>query len=527
MSFSTKTLDELHELYLAHLRGRVPGASIAKGSDLWLKGRAMAAVAFVQQQQDLDTARNILPSTADPNYLPEHARVRMGDAEATLPAAAASGLIMVLGDAAAITIPTGATLTHANGQKYKVTLGDVTVDYSSASGNCGVGSSLDRVVVTPDASGFVAGAIVQVGSGSIVRVIRDVLPEVGTPYLIDFYTALLSQPTDADAIVGRIGCVLAVEAVAPGEAGNLSAGDVLTLDSPPAGITATVVVLEMTGGGDIETTDQQRRRVLAWMQDRPGSGNRADYRAWVREAPGVRIDDAFVYVGYRGVGTIDIVPFGVSGARQTGTTTNDKIDAYLGTVASEFDDRLIRQLIDGAVIPVTMHITVGEDFAPDWDPATTKTVDTGSTVDVVKVTTAPASIPIGGRVLVYVADGVQPGLYQRVVAAKDGSSITLDKSLPAAPTAGSEVNPGGPVTQAVIDAINALFDALTPGDPAGAQRFPTPVQGGESTLRPEQLSRVALEIEGVEGCFVDTPTDVEAPAQFSRLRLGSFRISHA
>lgn len=524
MSFSVRSLDELHELALAHYRGRVPGASLAAGSDIWLRTRAVAAVAFIQQQQALDAVRNILPSTADANFLPEHARDRMGDSRAILPAAKAIGKIAVVGASAPLTIPSGATLTHANGASYRVTTGGVTIDPAIGTKKVGVGSTLERVIVTPNATSILADRLVYIGTSDVVRAVKDVLPEVGTTFAIDFYASLLAPPVAGDDVVGVIGCVLHVEAVVAGKSGNLAPGDVLTLDSPIAGVTSTVTVLEMTGGGDLESTEEQRRRVLAYMQERPGSGNRSDYRSWVRETPGVRIEDCCVFVGWRGVGTIDLVPIGVAGARQTGTVTNGVVTDYLASVASELDDVMVRQLLDDSAVAVTLLLTTGTETRADWTGF--YTVTTGSTTTSVHLTAAPVNVPIGARVLVYVADGVTPGLYQRVVIGKGATSLLLDAPLPDPPTTGSKVDPGGPITQAAIDAVLSLFDSLGPGDPASAQRFPESEEAWPWVLRPEHISGDVLSVTGVEGCIVVVPETTTTPSQFARVRLGVLRIIH-
>ena len=527
MSFKSKTLDELHELALAHLRGRVPAASLAPGSDYWLRSRAVAAVTFLLQQPILDELDEILPSKASPAFLPEHAAVRMGAESALLPAAPARGLVMITGTVPGIGLLVGATLTHANGSRYKVTTAAVMTEPAWSAKTVAVGSRGDRVLVAEGASDIALGDIMSVGADEVVRAVRDRIPDVGTPYGVDLYTPVETLEVGT-AVSPLIGAVVELEAVVAGSAGNLLAGDTLTIDSPPSpppDMAATATVLEMTGGGDEETPEQLRARILAWMAERPGSGNRSDYREWVRATPGVRLDDACIYFGYRGVGTIDIVPIGVSGARQTGDVANAKILTYLGTQASMHDDVQVRQLIDGATAEVYVTISTGTDFISDWDGA--YEIDVGSTTSRIMLTDTNVAIPLGARVLIQVTTGLLPATYQRTVTARGIGYIDIDTPLPSAPAATYPVLPGGPTTQSVLDAIYGLFDRLGPGDPDGAHRWPDGADAWEWILRPEQISHAVLDVEGIDGADVTLPAANVTPAQFARVRPGVVSIVHA
>lgn len=528
MTFTTKTLDELHDELLAHLRGRLPDANLAKGSDYWLRSRAFAAAVWAQQQGIVDQKKQILVTTADAAYLPEHAAERLGEDNAVLPAQKATGKVMATSTNPSETISTGATLTHSSGAKYRVVAGTSTATPAfTGSGKLVLfGSTLERLLIDPDASNMAVDDLVSIGSASVVRAIKDVLPETGTAYALDFYQALLAQPAIGDAVDGVTGAVVTVEAVEAGVAGNLLPGDTLTWDSPSGTVDASATVLEMTGGADLEKTEELRRRLLAWIQERPASGNRSDMRQWARETPDVRIEDACVYQGYRGMGTTDIVPIGISGARITGDVTNTKIYDYLVSKASEFEDLFVRPLLeDDTGCDIELVVTPAPNYEADW--AGSYTLDAGSTKSVLVLTAAPANIEIDDRVLVFVASGLIPGLYERRVSAKGALTITLDEDLPAAPASGGMVDPGGPLMQPILDAINALFDKLGPGDPGGYARFPAAGEAWEWVLRPELLSAAALGVTGCEGCEVTSPASAVTPAQFARVIVHSFRITHS
>lgn len=87
----------------------------------------------------------------------------------------------------------------------------------------------------------------------------------------------------ADAVVGSNA---AVEAVEPGEAGNLAAGSRLTLQVPVDGIQGALLVGAdgLTGGADQESVEHLRQRLLQIMRAPPQGGAEADYVKWALEA---------------------------------------------------------------------------------------------------------------------------------------------------------------------------------------------------------------------------------------------------
>lgn len=89
------------------------------------------------------------------------------------------------------------------------------------------------------------------------------------------------------------GDVLVVASVA-GTAGNLPVGSVLTWSAAPTGFASTATVTEVTTEGeDIETVASWAERIVERLQERPASGNRAEWRAWGEAVDGV--GDVFVH----------------------------------------------------------------------------------------------------------------------------------------------------------------------------------------------------------------------------------------
>lgn len=91
-----------------------------------------------------------------------------------------------------------------------------------------------------------------------------------------------------------------------GSAGNVPAGEELTVVTPPAGIDPTGELIEaLASGADIETADSYRARLLTRKRRPPSGGNEFDYPAFAFAAdPSVRT--AFIRRFGRGLGTVDI-----------------------------------------------------------------------------------------------------------------------------------------------------------------------------------------------------------------------------
>ena len=106
---------------------------------------------------------------------------------------------------------------------------------------------------------------------------------------------------DADVSVPGAGDVTAS---AIGGSGNLEAGETLTLVQAVAGVSGSAVVVSMTGGGDAETDEELRARLLTALQAPPMGGSAADYVTWALEVPGVT--RAWCYPLYLGLGTVGL-----------------------------------------------------------------------------------------------------------------------------------------------------------------------------------------------------------------------------
>lgn len=95
-----------------------------------------------------------------------------------------------------------------------------------------------------------------------------------------------------------------VQAVEVGAAGNLAAGETLSLVTPVPGLQANGTSGDISGGADIEPIAQLLERLLFRKRNPPLGGAVHDYVAWMREVAGVT--RAWCYDAWQGGSTVGI-----------------------------------------------------------------------------------------------------------------------------------------------------------------------------------------------------------------------------
>lgn len=140
---------------------------------------------------------------------------------------------------------------------------------------------------------------------------------------VRFHVTATSDPS-----AGKI--TVTVQADETGLSGNLTAGDVLTLISPVAGVNSDGVVADagISGGADVESVAELLTRLLYRKRNPPTGGALHDYVIWATELPG--ISRAWAFDCWHGLGTVglawvydqrtDIIPTG---------TDRESMQAYL------------------------------------------------------------------------------------------------------------------------------------------------------------------------------------------------------
>lgn len=359
-----------------------------------------------------------------------------------------------------------------------------------------------------------------------------------------------------------------VEATTAGASTTRDAGDVLTWQSAPAGLDPTgTVATTVTTGADVESIGDWAQRIIARLQERPASGNRADCKAWVEAFTGLDIRQVWVYpllqppASAPGLGTENVlgcVTVVAAGPAQGDSTSNTRViggssGATLGTV---------KAYINGLVDPSGLVVTAGTQLRPVTIADADFTVETiaeasPTNVQVTLITNTANRFSFSGfapsihasstsdslvatgdftsgttdltnlAVLVNVGTGNYRGGYYRVVlplGTYDGGTGRTTWDLTASPLPGAPSGtiygcPGcwGSFRLAVFD----YFDALGPGDTTPAGRFPPEDAGARSTLYRDALRGVIAGVLGVLSANVTAPGADVTPDRKTVVVLGT------
>lgn len=343
-----------------------------------------------------------------------------------------------------------------------------------------------------------------------------------------------------------------------GTGGNLAVGTVLTWSSPPAGAPPTCTVSALaTTAADVETIAALAQRVLERRRERPGGGNRADWRAWMEAVSGVA--EGYVYpllhptLGVNTLGAITCVPLGLAPAPPfTGTTSRLLVAGDITHVSGYIDGTLDatgvaiangKQLRPATMVAadvsielpgtvtqnVLMPIVLGAGYAfPLAGPFTTAA---GSTNTTINLTGAPTGVVAG--MLFAVPDGsaaVRGGYTLCTVASTGATSIVFAApGVVTAPGAALTVYPAPSNWAAMRDAILSVVDRLGPGDTSPISRYPTISEIGPTTLYRSALVAAVMGVPGLSGalagvsgvvsatCTTPAADVVETPKQIVRV----------
>lgn len=324
----------------------------------------------------------------------------------------------------------------------------------------------------------------------------------------------------------------------------------------------------------------------------PGFGNAQHLRELVLSCPEAALDDAVVYQHLRGPTTVDIVCIGPSGGmrstgfpdtnlgfvawgnntRRIGEVQAARIEAWLKPQLSYFDDVRVHSVewdyrgntfaesgfvqYLQAVTRIDLNLTAGQGYGPDAGivvDVTPHTRDTSKLYPRALTLKIPDALEPGHRVWVTAGHRTTTGRHPFATVVTEVLSVAHDRSyatirplsglLP--PNYASVSVPGsdqldltvlrwgtaGPITQPVLDAVFAYFDALGPGSypiapkgPGYVQRFhgstlampkeepailrwPPEGRRWNSGLRGAELRAAILAVEGVVGVRIGKLAD--------------------
>jgi len=116
-------------------------------------------------------------------------------------------------------------------------------------------------------------------------------------------TPAVFESTEAGTISGGT-VTVAIQATVAGTNGNAGIGQITRLISSISGVTAVNNAAATTGGTARETDDDFRIRLLNFVQNPAGGGNKQDYINWALEVPGIG-SASCVPLG-SGAGTVDV-----------------------------------------------------------------------------------------------------------------------------------------------------------------------------------------------------------------------------
>jgi hypothetical protein len=383
----------------------------------------------------------------------------------------------------------------------------------------------------------------------------------GTLYIVESASVTTSGGTPTGTIT--------VRAASTGAASNRDVGDVLTFTSTPTGLNSTGTVATIVRAGtDAESDASLAQRIITRRRERPGSGNRADWRGWTLTYTGTEIADAYVYpllappVSFPGAGTPStpgtltvvaigpaqgddvtntrIVPTDDASARTAGAELT-RIQEFIegtrlpdGTDVSENPNDALRpvpvavgnycvQAIATVSQPVLLTVVVSAANDVQWSGTMTVVSATSSTLVVSGDQTAQS----GKRALVALGEANRRGSYKLftlgtgVYSSPNTTFAMADDDIA---TATGTVYPGVANFEAIRTAVLAYFDTLGPGDTSPASRWPSEDDGARASVYRTALAAAAIGADGVLSCTTATPSSDVTPAAKTVVTLTTFRV---
>jgi uncharacterized phage protein gp47/JayE len=185
--------------------------------------------------------------------------------------------------------------------------------------------------LAPTAAAFATGTVTATGTNGILIPAGTVLVRSDT----------VTYTVNSGVTIAGGTATLAVTATVADENSNCDVGTVLTFETPIGSVNATVTVVSISGGSDVEETEDFRSRVVARIQSPPNGGSSADYIAWAKSISGVT--RAWCIPAQFGFGTV-----GVYFVR----------DNDAGTIIPDAGEVATVQTYIDSVRPVTAAVTV-------------------------------------------------------------------------------------------------------------------------------------------------------------------------
>ena len=521
-SLTFPTLSEIKQRTKDLIRGFIPEAGLATGEDYDHEAGIMSAMVWQLYQAIKYGIDQIFPESADETYLQRHAKLYGVTRKL---ASQAVGYALLTNNVAGGVQGAGSTLTSSSG--VAVTTDAVATIVTAAWGARTVqvfdDTKPDRFVVASTA-GLAVGDVFMLGG---YKYAIKSLPGGGA---IIIYGRLKNTAITGLTLAPVPGVRVPITATTAAAAGNLEYDTSMTVATPGPNVDAEAFILELAGGADLETLAQWAGRIRDVKSERAAGGNREQIHTWILEVLGT--DRAFVYDLFRGLGTWDAIPQGISGARHLSATKITEIQDYIvplaptdatpGKVAAGSHDGIISDFTE-LLQDITITLTPGPGYGADWTG--TFTVGAGSTVRRIPTTVDPSTkITAGNRVAVRV--GTNNRLEMVRVVSADAGGLNVIPDLSAAPTAGETIYPGSSLVEPVRDALEAMFDDLGPGDTNPPTRFPAPTTANPAELPQALIDRVVMGVTGVRNNLISVPAADVTPLPKQQVVLNRLTILH-
>jgi uncharacterized phage protein gp47/JayE len=323
----------------------------------------------------------------------------------------------------------------------------------------------------------------------------------------------LYEVTSVGAIIGGAGSVTVdIAATSTGEATNKAVDEVLTFTSPPVDVDAeATIVVALTGGTDLESTDAYRVRLLAHIGDPPEGGAIHDYVEWAKSISGVT--EAYVWAHRQGTGTIDIAVLGpgTGSARIPSSTVIENVEDYIEDVrpgnVENFDVLTTTAVAQNVVASIEIDETI---YKWDWDDDgvgyTITAHSEGSST--ITVPTAPATVIAGTRLTVRgeearVTD--RTGNVLTLSFEEDHDENEVDWFTFTVINATDTIRASGDLVRPVRFAIMDLFNTLGPA------RSDYSETSWIDELKMSKLYGAITDVDGVDDTTITTPAATVSP----------------
>ena len=367
--------------------------------------------------------------------------------------------------------------------------------------------------------------------------------------------------TEATTSGGTPTAIINVVAADAGASTTREVGDTLTFTVSPSGLDPTGEVASVTTpGADAEDNASLAERIIARLRERPGSGSRSDWAAWIESFTGYDIEDVFIYAQMAPDGTFPLlgcVSAVALGPAQGDSVANTRIITGVPGAALSLISLYIEGLAnergvaipDGTQLrPVTMGVNdysiLSADVLPQAIVATLVVADGSDfefTATPTIVSATATSITVAGDyslsgtsisgmgALVNLGTGAYRGGYYRVllgVGVWGGVNTVFPvATMPGTPSGTMYPAPSASVWLAARTAVFDFFDRLAPGDTSPeASRWPAESASVRSVLYPTAVGGAIVAVDDVLSCTVTTPAGPISPPIRTIVTLSTFLV---